>query len=522
VERVQRPADPFDVQAFRAKVTAAVGVLLLVLAVPAAHGGGGARTTATTTLAPGLTHEVWELPGSSAAVHVARRAAGSPVRLQLVHAVGGLETTTSMCRRTPGCQVAVNGDFFTPDGAPVGAVVVDSRMLRSPRADHEQLSLEPLRATSQGFGPGGWTGVVQHPEGGEPLLLDGVNVPLAPGQLVLYTTQHGGPTPACTCREVRLAVGAVPVATLGRPAPVTVTGEGAGGSPLPVGTAVLAAEGAAAAALAGLIDAAGRLVITVSVAAPTVHNLGAHPVVLRGGQTQPYDEADPMLAGAHPRTVVAWDAAGTVWLIAADGRRRGGHGMTAREVLALVRRLGGTDAAMLDGGGSTTFVARGRVANTPSEGRERPVANAVLLIWQPPAAAAPEVPVAAEEATAPAPVELPAPPAPAPAPAAPAPVAAAPAPVAAAPAPPVQALAPASAAAVSLPGPPASAAAGARRRAPLPERPVPVAQVRARPPVPPGRGAPLLAGLLLAATLGAWLRVVGGWPHPRAEDSYGK
>jgi ABC-type branched-subunit amino acid transport system permease subunit len=75
---------------------------------------------------------------------------------------------------------------------------------------------------------------------------------------------------------------------------------------------------------------------------------------------------------------------------------------------------------------------------------------------------------------------------------------------------------------VGLPRPPASAAAGAIRRAPLSERPVAVTGVRARPPVPPGRGAPLLAGLLLAATLGAWLSVVAGWPHSRSKEAYGK
>jgi hypothetical protein len=473
----------------------------------------------------GLVHEVWEVPGSTGPVHVARRTAGAAVRLQLVQAsdtaVGGLETTTSMCRRTPGCQVAVNGDFFTPDGAPVGAVVVGGRMLRSPRPDHEQLSLEPLRATQQGLGDGGWAGRVERSGGGQPLPLDGVNVPLAAGQLVLYTAQHGAATPACTCVEVRLAEQAGPLAVLDRPEPVVVTGEGSGSSPLRPGTAVLAGEGASAAALADLLAAAqgspeeGWLTVGVSVAAVTRHNVGAHPVLLRNGQPQPYDAADPMLAAPHPRTLVAWDAQGTVWLVAVDGRRRGGPGLTAGQVVALVRRLGATDAALLDGGGSTTFAVRGVLRNAPSDGAERPVANAVLLVAEPaaatpqrhpesdppaPAAAAvPDVQAAALPVVSAAPLP--------PAPAVVRPVATAPAaeveeePDGTSPAP--------VAAAAGLPG-----TAGEllpRPRDPWPERPARAAPAGSGPaaPVPGLPYGPLAAALLcLLTALAGWLRVV--------------
>lgn len=497
----------------RARGAALAGALLLGALTPA-HGQGAEHRTASTPLAPGLAHEVWELSGSAAPVHVARRSGGSPARLQLVQAhdaaQGGLETTSSMCRRTRGCQAAVNGDFFTPDGAAVGAVVVDGRMLRSPRPDHEQLSLEPLRATGQGLGDGGWAGHVARPDGADPLTLHGVNVPLGPGQLILYTSQYGAPTPACTCQELRLREDAGPAGTLGRPAPVTVTGPGGGGSPVPAGAAVLAAEGAAAAALLALADAArGVLLVSVSVAEPTRHNVGAHPVVLRAGQPQPDDAADPMLASAHPRTVVAWDAAGTVWLIAAEGRRAGGPGLTAQQTVAFLRRLGATDAAMLDGGGSTTFVVRGRVMGTPSDGRERPVANAVLLVRQPEAfarrAELPPPPVAAEQVAEVSPVVLPS----SPPPPAPAAVAVAPPPPTVTPAaPPVE---PAQTAPVASPAATTRTVAARRPADPLPERPVghPPDRLVASPAPTPAAPLPAVIAALLGLTaLGCWLRVV--------------
>lgn len=364
-------------------------MLLLVLAGSPALGEEVPRAVASTTVAPGLTHEVWALPDSTARVHVARRTADSPVRMQLVQAhdavADGPETTSSMCRRTRGCRLAVNGDFFGADG-PLGAVVVGGRMLRSPRPDHEQVSLEPLRSTVRGLGDGGWAGAVERPGGRDPLRLDGLNVPLRPGGLVLYTSRYGAATPPCVCAEVRLAEEQVPAGRLDRPAAVTVTGHGSGrgGTPLPDGIAVLAGQGAAAGAVAALT---GRLALSVSVAQPTRDNLGAHPVLLRDGQPQPYDQADPMLADPHPRTIVGWDRQGTVWLVTADGRRPGGAGLTARQSVAFLQQLGASDAAMLDGGGSAAFVARGRVVNAPSDGVERPVANAIAMVWLPAAAA---------------------------------------------------------------------------------------------------------------------------------------
>jgi exopolysaccharide biosynthesis protein len=59
-------------------------------------------------------------------------------------------------------------------------------------------------------------------------------------------------------------------------------------------------------------------------------------------------------------------------------------GMTLLETAALMRRLGAVDAVNLDGGGSTTMVARGRVVNRPANARhaQRRVGNA-LVIGQP-------------------------------------------------------------------------------------------------------------------------------------------
>jgi exopolysaccharide biosynthesis protein len=45
-----------------------------------------------------------------------------------------------------------------------------------------------------------------------------------------------------------------------------------------------------------------------------------------------------------------------------------------------MKDLGAVEALNLDGGGSTTLWMRGHVINRPSDGAERPVSNALLVL----------------------------------------------------------------------------------------------------------------------------------------------
>ena len=65
-----------------------------------------------------------------------------------------------------------------------------------------------------------------------------------------------------------------------------------------------------------------------------------------------------------------------------DGRRTGSAGVTLAEMGQLMRALGAKHAFNLDGGGSTVMarfkpgVGRFEVANSPSDGRQRPATQA--------------------------------------------------------------------------------------------------------------------------------------------------
>lgn len=114
------------------------------------------------------------------------------------------------------------------------------------------------------------------------------------------------------------------------------------------------------------------------------NGVSGKPVLLKEGVIPDRFEDEDEL---NPRTAVGVDRAGTrMYWVVVDGRQpRYSEGVTFRELAAGCRAAGCWDALALDGGGSSTLVARepgqkAVVLNCPIHGRhppgvERPVAN---------------------------------------------------------------------------------------------------------------------------------------------------
>ncbi|CAN5284852.1 hypothetical protein BH11PLA2_BH11PLA2_10270 [soil metagenome] len=82
----------------------------------------------------------------------------------------------------------------------------------------------------------------------------------------------------------------------------------------------------------------------------------------------------------HPRSVIGWNKE-HIFLIVVEGRSpKTAIGMNYVELAKLATELTCTDALNLDGGGSSTLWADGKVLNTPSDGSVRNVANALMLV----------------------------------------------------------------------------------------------------------------------------------------------
>ncbi|WP_244931630.1 phosphodiester glycosidase family protein [Nocardioides sp. W7] len=92
----------------------------------------------------------------------------------------------------------------------------------------------------------------------------------------------------------------------------------------------------------------------------------------------------------HPRTAIGISHdTSEILMLVVDGRQAASRGYTMVELAEMMLRLGAEDALNLDGGGSSTMVARrpggtNRVLNTPSDGRPRSVANAIQVLYSAP------------------------------------------------------------------------------------------------------------------------------------------
>jgi hypothetical protein len=110
--------------------------------------------------------------------------------------------------------------------------------------------------------------------------------------------------------------------------------------------------------------------------------LGGNPTLVEGGRVVSgnVDGTAPFFR-RNPRTAVGATADGRLLLVTVDGRLPGHSvGMTLRELAELFVSLGAVRALNFDGGGSTTMVVHGTITNQLSDGRERPIPNALLVL----------------------------------------------------------------------------------------------------------------------------------------------
>lgn len=108
--------------------------------------------------------------------------------------------------------------------------------------------------------------------------------------------------------------------------------------------------------------------------------------------------------GVHPRTAIGTKADGSIVLFEIDGRSPGtSEGVTTEELAKILVDMGVIDAMNLDGGGSSTFVARMpgtsdvKMMNQGSDGGERRTGNGILLVNKAPEGAVSKLTVTPSE-----------------------------------------------------------------------------------------------------------------------------
>lgn len=376
----------------------------------------------TVRVAPGIQYSRYSLRTSSGplSIHHLRLDLANPeVRLGVALAHNQLisrdETVSSMVRRS-GAIAGINGDYFDigDSGMPLNILVQDGRLLRSPSRRAALTVGTDGRARIVRYS---WHGSILLPATGATHWVAGFNTGTIPDGLTVLSTVrgYGAPPPDPSTRQTVVEV--VPADAPSDPASggaavdgVVPVDRGGSGSykvkqvwpqqayyaPFPRGTLLLVGRG----------RAANWLLQNLSVEMPLEVNLttqpdwrgadiviGGGPVLVQNGQLIE-DPHSPVPGERFRRNPVA--AAGisrdarTLLLVSVDGRQpRLSVGLTQPQLGAYMRWLGAYQAMEFDSGGSVTMAVRlpGRAAavvvNSPSEGHERPVANALLVFRAP-------------------------------------------------------------------------------------------------------------------------------------------
>ncbi|MFD5338678.1 phosphodiester glycosidase family protein [Streptomyces hawaiiensis] len=363
-------------------------------------------------VAPGVTYEEFDIRAAKGVTHahVLRVDLGNPqVRVDLLYpgAVAARGRVSAMAD-SQGAVAGVNGDFFNiteaqhpgveATGASVGPAIAAGRTLKAavPNGQRFGPALPHSTTTEDVFGVGtdgrarldrlALRGSVRTAEAQLPL--GGLNQYALPvGSIGAFTSEWG------SASRVRATCGtdtdrAAPCSTdtyevTVRDGTVVSAADTPGSGPIAAGTTVLVGREAGAQQLRKFSTGAsvevehGLVAATDGVAYQLA--LGGYPV-LSGGR--PLPGLDNATSAVRTAVGIA-DGGRRVLLLALDGAAAYRSGLTIAEVAGTLRKLGSEDAFSLDGGGSSTLVARKpgasavSVRNHPSGGAERPVANGI-------------------------------------------------------------------------------------------------------------------------------------------------
>lgn len=292
------------------------------------------------------------------------------------------ETVSSMAQRT-GAVAGVNGDYFdiNQTNQPLNILVQNGRLVRVPM---QRWAITFDAAKDPGFAEFALSATATLPQGSLPLKTIN-DWPPPGGGAVFVTPEYGALRAVQNVTELQLAPvsGTPPFATyrvtgiadntVQQPAGYYLAiGPNAYGSvPIPQSGDPVTISGTSTPPLDGIVSA-----------------IGGGPLLVKDGAW--YADPDGPNKGEFlthmPATGVAVTRDGTLMLFEIDGRRPAlSIGVLQPQLAQLMIAFGAVTGMQFDGGGSSTMVARlpgdtkAIVQNSPSDGEERRVADALLV-----------------------------------------------------------------------------------------------------------------------------------------------
>jgi len=310
-----------------------------------------------------------------------------------------------------GAVCGVNADYFPFTGDPLGLEVRDGELLSEPMEYRACLGLAGRSVQMAVLTHYGALDLADSTS----MILSGINRVPQPGEIVALCPAFAASPrmtyPACVTvlSDVNLPV-SVSKPMRGVIASVTELTAGASMPACPPGCVLLVGSGKAAgdlsahcipgatakfrfdlvanspAAQRGSYASRSALVRGAfqSVWQDVTEAVGGGPWLVRNGKVDVDWEIERLnkvtfVERRHPRTAVGFTADNVLLMVAVDGRSDISQGASLDELAAIMKGLGSVNAINLDGGGSTTMVVEGSVVNAPTDGRERPIADSLLV-----------------------------------------------------------------------------------------------------------------------------------------------
>jgi hypothetical protein len=372
------------------------GKLALLILIPAMAIGLGSK--------PGVSYDHDKISKGPWSIHIVKFNRSQPdleLRTTLAqNTVVGLSTLIDQIRALPkevgSPLAALNGDFYVVEaknpylGDPRGLQILDGELVSTP-GDQASFWLDANGAPQA-------TNVVSQLK---LMWLDGSTTPIGlneerrDGAAVLYTPRLGKSTRTQGGRELILERAGdgpwLPLQAGGEYTARVREVSAQGDTPLTNGLLVLSLSpslltNAPAAAQA-------QVGATLKICTATEPNLagvktaiGGGWVLLRNGQTQnieiPKSEVYKYrsVRERHPRSAIGVKG-DQIYLVEVDGRQpKLSVGMTLAELSDYMQRLGCELALSLDGGASATLWYDGKVRNSPCDGTNRAIANAIVVL----------------------------------------------------------------------------------------------------------------------------------------------
>ena len=265
---------------------------------------------------------------------------------------------------------AVNASYFAWNGDILGDLKIDGTVVGTTYMERTAMGIKDDGSVI--FGRPNYSGLVTL--GSRSWPVGGVNAERGADSLVLYNHWYG---PSTRTNEYGLEF----VVKNGKVVDIRT-----GNTPIPSNGVVVSVHGTAMAAFQGIrVGDAADIQEDMGNEWNRVNQvIGAGPRLLANGKIQVTagEEKFPsdIRYGRAPRSAFGVTKDGNYVLAVVDGRQSQSHGCTLTEWAELLKQYGCVNALNFDGGGSSALVIGGKLQNSPSDGEERSVGSALVIL----------------------------------------------------------------------------------------------------------------------------------------------